>query len=62
MTKDAEIFDPNTREWNLLPGILAEEILTDDPEGPFAYRNDNYGWFFAWSDNTGAAPTPLVQR
>ena len=59
VSKDAEIFDLDRREWRELPGISATEILTNDPQGSF--RADNYGWFFAWTGGSGAllAPAPL---
>ena len=52
LAKDAELYNVATDTWTLLPGIPASVILTADPEG--AYRADNYGWFFSWSEGSGA--------
>ena len=46
---------PPTRgveEWRRTTGIEAAPILSDDPQGDF--RTDNYGFFFAWTGNSGA--------
>ena len=51
LAKDAEVWDPATGTWTLLPGIQAASILTNDPEG--TYRSDNYGWFFGWTAGSG---------
>ena len=39
-------------EWRSTTGIEAAPILSDDPQGDI--RTDNYGFFFAWTGNSGA--------
>jgi galactose oxidase len=50
--KNGEIFTPSgaTGSWQLLPGVLAANILTQDPAGPV--RADNHAWLFAQADGT----------
>jgi galactose oxidase len=50
--KNGEIFTPSgaTGSWQLLPGVLATNILTQDPAG--AVRADNHAWLFAQADGT----------
>jgi galactose oxidase len=50
--KNGEIFTPSgaTGSWQLLPGVLAANILTQDPAGPL--RSDNHPWLFAQADGT----------
>lgn len=47
--KGGEIFNGNN--WRETAGIDAAVILSDDPQGVF--RVDNYGYFFAWTGNSG---------
>lgn len=75
--KDAEVLDADATAWTSLPGITADEILTDDAGG--IYRSDNHAWLFAtsgggvfhagpsdqmnWFDTTGAgSSTPAGER
>ena len=44
--KNGEIFDGSS--WTLLPGCPVQPMLTADRQG--IYRQDNHGWFFAWSN------------
>jgi galactose oxidase len=48
--KHAEVWTPNSRtgSWRRLDDVLADGILTDDPEG--VYRADNHAWVFGVSD------------
>jgi galactose oxidase len=50
--KNGEIFAPSgaTGSWQELPGVLATDILTQDPAGPI--RSDNHAWLFAQADGT----------
>ncbi|KAH7407190.1 carbohydrate-binding module family 32 protein [Cadophora sp. MPI-SDFR-AT-0126] len=48
--KNAEIYDPATNKWTLLPGCPVGPMLTNDNNG--IYRSDNHGWLFAWSNAT----------
>ncbi|MDC0434552.1 DUF1929 domain-containing protein [bacterium] len=41
--KDGEIWREG-EGWRLLPNVLAEQMLTDDPEG--VYRSDNHMWLY----------------
>lgn len=47
--KGGEVF--NGVSWRRNTNILAEVILSDDEGGLF--RTDNYGFFFAWTGNSG---------
>ena len=51
--KWGEVYSPSADTWRLTPNILGEAILSDDPQGVF--RTDNYGFFFAWTGNSGAS-------
>ncbi|KAJ5488377.1 Galactose oxidase/kelch beta-propeller [Penicillium expansum] len=46
--KDAEVYDPATRNWTMLPEAKVSNMLTEDMEGP--WRADNHGWLFGWKD------------
>jgi galactose oxidase len=50
--KNGEIFTPSgtTGSWQKLPGVLATNILTQDPAGVF--RADNHAWLFAQANGT----------
>jgi galactose oxidase len=50
--KNGEIFTPSgaTGSWQKLPGVLATNILTQDPAG--VLRADNHAWLFAQADGT----------
>ncbi|KAI1075151.1 hypothetical protein F5B20DRAFT_585558 [Whalleya microplaca] len=48
--KDGELYDPNTRNWTLLPGTKVKPMMTADMEG--AWRADNHGWFFGWKNQS----------
>jgi len=50
--KNGEIFTPSgaTGSWQKLPGVLAANILTQDPGG--VVRADNHAWLFAQADGT----------
>ncbi|KAK0117348.1 hypothetical protein ONS96_013179 [Cadophora gregata f. sp. sojae] len=48
--KNAEIYDPATNKWTMLPGCPVGPMLTNDNNG--IYRSDNHGWLFAWSNAT----------
>lgn len=62
LNKDAEVYNPTTGKWNLLPNVQAAFILTDDPEDKVkgSYRADNYGWFYSWSNATGMS-LPVIK-
>jgi galactose oxidase len=50
--KNGEMFTPSgaTGSWQKLPGVLATNILTQDPAG--AVRADNHAWLLAQADGT----------
>jgi galactose oxidase len=50
--KNGEIFTPSgaTGSWAKLPGVLADDILTQDPAG--VLRADNHAWLFAQANGT----------
>ncbi|KAJ8098037.1 carbohydrate-binding module 32 [Lipomyces tetrasporus] len=48
--KDAEIYDPTTNRWSLLPGCPVAPMLTGDTEGVF--RSDNHAWLFGWKNGS----------
>ena len=52
--KTGEFWNTGSDAWTLLEGVRAEAILSDDPQG--AFRTDNYGFFFAWTGNSGVEP------
>lgn len=49
--KGGEVWDPTTNVWKNLTNLPSTPMLSDDPQGVF--RTDNYGFFFAWTNNTG---------
>ena len=54
--KGGEVFNPSTNgPWTETTGIQGSVINSDDPQGMF--RIDNYGFFFAWTGNSGAITT-----
>jgi galactose oxidase len=59
--KNGEIFTPSgtTGSWQKLPGVLATNILTQDPAG--ALRADNHAWLFAQADGTVFQAGPSKQ-
>jgi galactose oxidase len=48
--KDAEVYDPATRNWTMLPDAKVAPMVTDDLEG--VWRADNHGWIFGWKDQS----------
>ena len=50
--KGGEVWSASTNVWRQTTDILGQSILSDDPQGVF--RTDNYGFFFAWTGNSGA--------
>ncbi|KAH7064347.1 ricin-type beta-trefoil lectin domain/galactose oxidase domain-containing protein [Paraphoma chrysanthemicola] len=46
--KNAEIYNPGTNTWTLLPGCPVAPMLTNDAQGVF--RSDNHGWLFGWKN------------
>lgn len=46
--KNAEIYNPATNTWTLLPGCPVAPMLTNYAQGVF--RSDNHGWLFGWKD------------
>ena len=56
--KSAEYWNPGSEAWTLVEDVRAEAILSDDPQGVF--RTDNYGFFFAWTGNSGVVPSRPV--
>ncbi|NJR43355.1 MAG: hypothetical protein HC767_12540 [Akkermansiaceae bacterium] len=50
--KGGEVWSGGT--WRQTTNILAQSILSDDPQGVF--RTDNYPFLFAWTENSGALP------
>ncbi|NJR42049.1 MAG: hypothetical protein HC767_04730 [Akkermansiaceae bacterium] len=48
--KGGEVFNGNS--WRQTTNIMAQSILSDDPQGLF--RTDNYPFLFAWTGNSGA--------
>ena len=50
--KGGEVYSPSADTWRQTPNIEGQSILSDDPQGVF--RTDNYGFFFAWTGNSGA--------
>jgi galactose oxidase len=59
--KNGEIFTPSgaTGSWQKLPGVLATNILTQDPAG--VLRADNHAWLFAQADGTAFHAGPSKQ-
>lgn len=50
--KGGEVFNPSTNgPWTETTNIEGAVINSDDPQGMF--RTDNYGFFFAWTGNSG---------
>lgn len=56
MDKGGETFSFPAGPWSQTTSILGEVINSDDPQGMF--RTDNYGFFFAWTGNSGAHLIP----
>ncbi|KAJ5993464.1 hypothetical protein N7451_009188 [Penicillium sp. IBT 35674x] len=56
--KNGEVYDRNTDAWSKLPGALASAMLTQDQR---AYRQDNHGWLFAWTNGTVFQAGPSKQ-
>lgn len=50
--KGGEVWSASTGVWRETSNILGQIILSDDPQG--AFRTHNYGFFFAWTNNSGA--------
>lgn len=48
--KNAEIYDPASNTWKLLPGSPVAPMLTNDRAGNF--RSDNHGWLFGWKSGS----------
>ncbi|KAH7075132.1 hypothetical protein FB567DRAFT_504656 [Paraphoma chrysanthemicola] len=46
--KNAEIYNPSTNTWTLLPDCPVAPMLTNDAQGVF--RSDNHGWLFGWKN------------
>jgi galactose oxidase len=59
--KNGELFTPSgaTGSWRLLPGVLANDILTQDPGG--IWRADNHAWLFAQANGTAFQAGPSKQ-
>jgi hypothetical protein len=55
LDKGGEVFDGTS--WSKKSNILGASILSSDPQG--AFRTDNYGFFFAWTGNSGVCPLSL---
>ncbi|KAJ6096019.1 hypothetical protein N7486_006765 [Penicillium sp. IBT 16267x] len=56
--KNGEAFDLDTNAWTLLPNASASAMLTNDQR---AYRQDNHGWLFAWTNDTVFQAGPSKQ-
>jgi hypothetical protein len=55
--KSAELLSGTS--WVQKTGITGESIKSDDPQGMF--RQDNYPWLFAWTDNSRALPSTCLE-